>query len=170
VTWNAFTGGVLEGESSRKQAAGPDGRRSLRGYGEIGMAWRTIVSVPSYCQWPHWMKRIKDHAGDGLDRFTVRLAEIHNFIVGSSRTNGGSDFLNFEFLTTTMDAAGKHVDYDKCDAEITKRAVEQLRSADPDVLFVYFGNVDETGHGVAHKEGKFSPENEPYCAALEQVD
>jgi arylsulfatase A-like enzyme len=48
--------------------------------------------------------------------------------------------------------------------------VQQLKTANPDVLFVYFGNVDETGHGVAHPQGQFSPENEPYCASLAQVD
>jgi predicted AlkP superfamily pyrophosphatase or phosphodiesterase len=171
VTWNAFAGGLQEGESQQETSSGPGWTTILTG------VWRDRHGVADnrfrfhrIAQWPHWMKRIKDHAPKAWMGSLCDWPEIHQFIVASSRTSGGPDFLNFEFLTTTKDATGKHIDYDKCDSEITERAVEQLRTADPDVLFVYFGNLDETGHGVAHKEGKFSPDNEPYCAALAQVD
>jgi arylsulfatase A-like enzyme len=115
------------------------------------------------------MRRIKDHAPKAWVGSLCDWPEIHQYIVGASRKDGAG-FLDFEFLTTTKDPTGKHIDYDRCDEEITERAVEQLRTADPDALFVYFGNLDETGHGVAHKEGRFSPDNEPYCAALAKVD
>jgi hypothetical protein len=171
VTWNAYAGGVLEGESQQETSSGPGWTTILTG------VWRDRHGVADnrfrfhrIALWPHWMKRVKDFAPKAWTGSLCDWPEIHQYIVGASQTNGGPAFLNHEFFATTMTADGKHVDYDQCDVEITDRAVEQLRNADPDVLFVYFGNVDETGHGVAHKEGQFSPENEPYCAALAHVD
>jgi predicted AlkP superfamily pyrophosphatase or phosphodiesterase len=170
VTWSAYAGGELDGDSQQDTSSGPGWTTILTG------VWRDRHGVADnrfrfhrIAQWPHWMRRMKDHAPKAWVGSFCDWPEIHTFIVAASRS-AESDFLDHEFLATTRDATGKHVDYEKCDAQITEKAVEQLTTADPDALFVYFGNLDETGHGVAHPEGRFSPENEPYCAALAQID
>jgi hypothetical protein len=56
-------------------------------------------------------------------------------------------------------------DFPAQDAMVTARAVQFLGTEDPDVLFVYWVNVDETGHASG-----FSPDNANYIAAIENVD
>jgi len=56
-------------------------------------------------------------------------------------------------------------DYDAADRESTEAAREILRNANPDAMFLYFGNVDETGH--AHG---FHPTVPEYIEAIEEVD
>ena len=41
-----------------------------------------------------------------------------------------------------------------CDAAVTERAISYIRSADPDFVFLYLGEVDERGH----RHGWMSPE------------
>jgi predicted AlkP superfamily pyrophosphatase or phosphodiesterase len=55
--------------------------------------------------------------------------------------------------------------YEKDDALAAAEAVRLLGSSDPDLLFLYLGQVDETGH----QEG-FHPSVAPYVRAIERVD
>jgi predicted AlkP superfamily pyrophosphatase or phosphodiesterase len=55
--------------------------------------------------------------------------------------------------------------YDKDDALAAAKAVRLLGVSDPDLLFLYLGQVDETGH----QEG-FHPTVKPYIDAIERVD
>ena len=170
VTWNAYAGGKQGEDAEQDTSSGPGWSTILTG------VWKDRHGVRDnkfrfhrIAQWPHWMRRIREHAPKAWLGSFCDWPEIHDYIVAASRS-GAESFLDVEFLTTTKDATGKHVDYVKCDAEINQRAIEQLKTSNPDAMFVYYGNVDETGHGMAHKEGRFSPENEPYLAALAQVD
>jgi predicted AlkP superfamily pyrophosphatase or phosphodiesterase len=170
VTWNAFAGGPPSDEALQETSSGPGWTTILTG------VWRDRHGVADnrfryhrIAQWPHWMRRVKEHAPNARLGSLCDWPEIHSFIVQGSR-DGERSFLDLEFLATTRDPTGKHIDYEKCDAEIAEMAVNELKSQDPDALFVYFGNLDETGHGVAHPDGQFSPENPPYCAALAQID
>jgi hypothetical protein len=170
VTWNAFAGGILDADSQQDTSSGTGWSTILTG------VWRDRHGVADnrfrfhrLAQNPHLFRRIKDRAPSAWLGSLVDWPEIHQFIVGASKVPGAG-FLAEEFLPQIKTEDGKHIDYEKCDAEIEKRAVELLRSQDPDALFVYFGHLDEVGHGVAHKEGRFSAENVPYAAALAQID
>jgi predicted AlkP superfamily pyrophosphatase or phosphodiesterase len=56
-------------------------------------------------------------------------------------------------------------DYEAGDALTAETSVDLLTSDDPTAMFVYFGQVDETGH----KHG-FHPSVEPYIKAIQTVD
>jgi arylsulfatase A-like enzyme len=170
VTWNAYAGGELESETKQDTSSGPGWTTILTG------VWRDRHGVADnrfryhrIAQWPHWMRRLKDFAPKAWVGSLCDWPEIHTFIVNGSRA-GDAEFLDYAFLPTTMDPTGKHLDYAKCDAEITKQAAAQLKDGNPDALFVYFGNLDETGHAVSHPDGRFSADNEHYCLALAHID
>jgi predicted AlkP superfamily pyrophosphatase or phosphodiesterase len=49
-------------------------------------------------------------------------------------------------------------------------ALVSLRSRNPDVMFVYFGQVDEFGHGAIDSRASFSPDSVLYLNAISHVD
>ena len=49
-------------------------------------------------------------------------------------------------------------------------ALKTLRTQNPDALFVYFGSVDEFGHGAIDERSSFTPENALYLNAISHVD
>lgn len=107
--------------------------------------------VRGFDQYPHWFARIKQSQPQ---RRTVSFdgwGPIHKYVVSaadlSEDVNGGSK------------------DYAAVDRETVIRAVKELREKEPDALFVYLGDIDETGH----KHG-FHPTVEPYIKAIETVD
>jgi|GEM_PF-1407150 len=51
------------------------------------------------------------------------------------------------------------------DAQMARRAADILKNESPDAMFVYFHQVDATGHGIG-----FSPEVPEYLSAIENVD
>ena len=55
--------------------------------------------------------------------------------------------------------------YAKNDAELTDRCCEHLRNFEPDVVFLYLGQVDECGHTYG-----FHPTVKEYAQAIERVD
>ncbi len=55
--------------------------------------------------------------------------------------------------------------YEEGDRRITTTAVRYLKEKDPDLVFVYFGTVDITGHGYG-----FHPKSPKYTKAIEVVD
>jgi predicted AlkP superfamily pyrophosphatase or phosphodiesterase len=59
----------------------------------------------------------------------------------------------------------KDEDWAAGDERTAARAVELLTRPDLELLFVYFGNVDETGH-----DRGFHPQSAPYRKAIETVD
>ncbi len=169
VTWNGYAGGEAGSETEQSTSSGPGWTTILTG------TWRDHHGVADnrfahnrIAQWPHFMLRLKQSAPKAWTASFCDWPEIHRFIVADSREEG-RDFLNFEFLATP-DPANKNRDYALRDAELTARAVEHLGAANPDAMFVYFGQVDEVGHAAADANGQFSPDNEPYLTAIEQVD
>jgi predicted AlkP superfamily pyrophosphatase or phosphodiesterase len=169
ITWNAHTGGETGTETEQATWSGPGWSSVLTG------VWRNKHGVADnrfkynrIAQWPHFMRRLKESVPSAWTASLCDWPEIHRIIVGASRTEG-ADFVNFEFLATP-DPALKGRDYGLRDSEVTARAVEHLASADPDVISVYFGQVDEVGHAVGDPAGKFSPDNEPYLSAIADVD
>ncbi|MBI4738844.1 alkaline phosphatase family protein [Candidatus Woesearchaeota archaeon] len=70
-----------------------------------------------------------------------------------------------DHIITTADKRIHHAWQDKGDELVTQDAVKILRDQDPDVLFVYFADVDETGHQYG-----FHSTVREYVRAIERVD
>ncbi len=105
----------------------------------------------NYGQYPHFFQRLKQARPDAV---TISLSDwppIHDLIVSAA--------------DVSQNQLEQDNDYAAADRRITTEAVRLLRERDPDALFVYLGNIDETGH----KTG-FHPSVEEYMQALEGVD
>jgi phosphopentomutase len=48
--------------------------------------------------------------------------------------------------------------------------LKTLHAQDPDAMFVYFGSVDEFGHGAVDSRASFSPDSTLYLNAISHVD
>jgi predicted AlkP superfamily pyrophosphatase or phosphodiesterase len=169
VTWNAYTGGEPGGATQQQTSSGPGWTTVLTG------VWRDQHGVADnrfrfhrIPENPHVFRRIKDACPTAWLASFCDWPEIHRSIVGASERPGQA-FLDCHH-TRVPDPRRRGTDYAEFDAELTAIAAEKIRRENPDAVFMYFGNVDETGHGAADKDGRFSPDNEPYLAAIAQVD
>lgn len=102
-------------------------------------------------QYPHWFARLKQSQPERMTVSFDGWGPIHKHIVSAA------DF--------SEDFRGNSKDYEAVDRKITERSIAVLSERNPDAMFVYLGNVDETGH----KHG-FHPTVVPYIAAIEKVD
>ncbi len=167
--WNVFAGGELGGVTEQPTSSGPGWSTIFTG------VWRNRHGVRSnkfeehrIADFPHFMRRIKDAKPSASCASIVNWPEIHHFIADASRKDG-AEFLDAK-ITLRPDPAKKAKDWPGLDTAIRDRAVTLLREKDPDALFVYFGQVDETGHAETDPSGKFSPENPEYLGAISSVD
>lgn len=99
--------------------------------------------------YPHFFTRVKEKRPEARTASFVTWKPIHERILRNA--------------DTAESFADK--DYAAADAASTSKASEFLSGGDPDVMFVYFGAIDETGH----RHG-FHPTVKEYVAAIEQVD
>lgn len=109
------------------------------------------LATSNFTEFPHWFVRLKQTQPQ---RQTVSLdgwGSIHQYMVTGADINEST--------------LGADKDYAAADVRTLARAQTILREQQPDAMFVYFGNVDETGH----RHG-FHPTVAPYVAALEKVD
>jgi len=169
VSWNAYTGGELNSETLQETSSGPGWTTILTGvwrdrHGVMDNRFR----VQRIAEHPHVFRRLKDAVPSAWVASFCDWPEIHRNIVGASEKPGVS-FVDFCY-TLVSAPARKGTDYEENDAKLTEIAVGKNRTENPDALFMYFGNVDETGHGVAHQNGRFSPENAEYLASIAVVD
>ena len=169
VSWNAYTGGELNSETLQETSSGPGWTTILTGvwrdrHGVMDNRFR----VQRIAEHPHVFRRLKDAVPSAWVASFCDWPEIHRNIVGASEKPGVS-FVDFCY-TLVSAPARKGTDYEENDAKLTEMAVEKIRTENPDAIFMYFGNVDETGHGVAHQNGRFSPENAEYLASIAVVD
>ena len=167
--WSVFAGGELGGATEQATSSGPGWSTILTG------VWRNKHGVSSnkfeqhrIAEFPHFMRRIKDAKPSAWCGSLVDWPEIQHFIAEPSR-KGGREFLDEKFMLSP-DPAKKAHDWPELDAAIRDRAAALLRGQNPDALFVYFGQVDETGHAALDAAGKFSPDNAPYLDAIGRVD
>jgi predicted AlkP superfamily pyrophosphatase or phosphodiesterase len=84
----------------------------------------------------------------------VTWEPIHKFIVSAA-----DESLSFEEKQHGV------LDYDRYDDQATAAAIERLKSSDPDVLFLYLGQVDVAGHNHG-----FHPSVKEYIDAILRVD
>jgi predicted AlkP superfamily pyrophosphatase or phosphodiesterase len=101
-------------------------------------------------QYPHFFHRLLEKQPTARLLSLSSWGPIHDDLVQSSN------------LSIDYSDAGP---FSVADAKVTATAVRVLRERDPDVLCVYFGNVDQTGHNCG-----FHPRVKPYIDAIEQVD
>ncbi len=102
-----------------------------------------------YDRYPCFFERVKEARPDAVTASFVSWLPIDELIVESS----GAD-IRFA-----------HHYGDDGDARCVERAEKALRESDPDVVFVYFGDVDVAGH-----DHGFHPTVPPYVAQIEEVD
>jgi predicted AlkP superfamily pyrophosphatase or phosphodiesterase len=108
----------------------------------------------NYAEYPHFFARLKETRPDVRAISLVTWKPIHEKIVSAADVS-----LNYESKERGLPG------YERSDAEATDEAVRQLTAGNPDVLFLYIGQVDETGH--AHG---FHPAVPEYIAAIERAD
>ena len=169
VTWNGYTGGEPGSATPQKTLSGPGWSTIFTG------VWRDKHGVTDnrfvqhhLAQWPHLARHLKDTHPFAWTASLCDWPEISKFIVESGRGEW-HQIVDFDFVATPEPMA-KGGDYAQRDTEVAIRSVEHLRRSDPDFMFVYFGDVDEVGHGSVDPGAAFSPESEPYLSAISAVD
>ncbi len=107
-----------------------------------------------YAEFPHLFARLKEVRPDAKTVSLVTWEPIHKLIVSQADIS-----ISYEQKEHAV------ADYDRYDAQATVEAVKQLGESNPDLLFLYLGQVDVAGH--AHG---FHPTVPEYIAAIERAD
>jgi predicted AlkP superfamily pyrophosphatase or phosphodiesterase len=105
----------------------------------------------NYVQFPHLFARLKEVHPDAFTASVVTWAPIEEHIVSAAN------------IHLKFDPVEKN--YAPADAQAAQAVVKILAEEDPDILFLYIGQVDETGHANG-----FHPSVKKYVAAIEQAD
>ncbi len=116
----------------------------------------------------HFMRRIKEVKPAAYCASLADWPPIHDSIADGSRDQG-KEFLDVKF-TCAPDATRHFVDNPEKDIVVRDEALKTLRTQDPDAMFVYFGQVDEFGHGAIDSRAGFSPDSTLYLNAISHVD
>jgi predicted AlkP superfamily pyrophosphatase or phosphodiesterase len=105
----------------------------------------------NYKRYPHVFSRIHEvHPGAKLYSYSI-WAPIADFIVSDA--------------TESIHFKAKSDLYSDADVECAAKAVQTLKDGDPDVMFVYFGQIDASGHAKG-----FHPTVPEYMQAIHNVD
>lgn len=104
-----------------------------------------------YKDYPHFFARLKEQQPDALTASAVTWVPIQQFIV-----SGADHALKF---------TPPEGDYVPADVDATQAIARILTEENPTAVFLYIGQVDETGH----KHG-FHPTVKEYTSAIEQAD
>lgn len=121
-----------------------------------------------YQSYAHFMRHIKEEKPGAWCGSFVDWPPIHDIIADGSRVDG-KEFLDVKF-TRVPDAKRHFVDNPEKDIEVRDAALSALRERDPDAMFVYFGSVDEVGHGAIDSRAGFSPDSTIYLNAISHID
>jgi predicted AlkP superfamily pyrophosphatase or phosphodiesterase len=108
---------------------------------------------PHYQEFPHFFRHVKEVFPAAYTCSYCTWEPIEKLILSAA---DDSHFFS---------AGSKDPQYQAADEKCAAKAAEVLNDGDPDVMFVYLGNVDETGH----KKG-FHPSVPEYMQALQAVD
>ena len=148
VTWNAYAGGNIGTPTQQPTVSGAGWSSILTG------TWADKHGVTSnsftgrnYTTYPHFFTRIRStHPAASLSSLVV-WSPIDDYIVQDS--------------SNSADFRSKSAD----DILMTAATVARLSSADPDVVFVHFDEVDHVGHASG-----YGPTLTPYLNAIATVD
>lgn len=151
VTYEAFAGGELGTATEQQTYSGPGWASNLTGVwtDKHGVVDNNI-DVVRVDEYPHFFQRIRERRPD-VYLSTFAMPMINDYIV----TEGDADEV---FTPDEETDAGN-------DVARTSAAVAHLAAESPEVIFVYFGDVDHQGHIVGY--GSTVPE---YMQAIETVD
>lgn len=169
LTRKFFAGGEKDGPTYQPTISGPGWSTLLTG------TWMNKHHVKDnkfiggrYQTYSHFMRHIKDEKPSSWCGSFVDWAPIHEIIADGSRIDG-KEFLDAKF-TRWPDGKRHFVDNPEKDIEVRDAALNALRTQNPDVVFVYFGSVDEFGHGAIDSRAGFSPDSTLYLNAISHVD
>ncbi len=169
LTRKFYAGGEMGKPTHQPTVSGPGWTSLLTGVwmdkhgvkdnGFIGGRYQTFA---------HFMFRIKEVKPDAWCASFADWPPIHTKIADLSRLND-KEFLDEKF-TATPDASRHYIDNPEKDIEVRDEALKSLRSCNADAMFVYFGQVDEFGHGATDSRASFSPDSTLYVNAISHVD
>jgi predicted AlkP superfamily pyrophosphatase or phosphodiesterase len=164
-----YAGGELDAPTHQPTISGPGWSSLLTG------VWMDRHGVKDnrfiggrFQSYSHFMRHVKEVQPHSFCASFSDWPPIHDFIADGSRI-GEAEFLDVKF-TCAPDAAHHFVDNPEKDIEVRDAALKTLRESNPDVMFVYFGQVDEFGHGAVDSRASFSPDSTLYVNAISHVD
>ena len=168
-TRTCYAGGELDSPTHQPTVSGPGWSSLLTG------VWIDRHHVKDnrffgarFQTYSHFMRRIKEVKPAAWCASFADWPPIHDNIADGSRVNG-AEFLDMKF-TTKPDASRHYIDNPEKDIDVRDEALKTLRTQNPDAMFVYFGSVDEFGHGAIDERSSFTPENALYLNAISHVD
>ncbi|MEQ1750462.1 MAG: alkaline phosphatase family protein [Prosthecobacter sp.] len=169
LTRKFYAGGEMDSPTHQPTVSGPGWSSLLTGVwmnnhgvkdnGFIGGRYQTYV---------HFMRRIKEVKPEAWCASFADWPPIHTKIADLSRLDG-QEFLDEKF-TATPDASRHYIDNPERDIEVRDEALKSLRTRNADAMFVYFGQVDEFGHGATDSRASFSPDSTLYLNSISHVD
>lgn len=168
-TRTCYAGGELNSPTHQPTVSGPGWSSLLTG------VWVDRHRVKDnrflgarFQTYSHFMRRIKEVKPGAWCASFADWPPIHENIADGSRVQG-AEFLDVKF-TARPDASRHFIDNPEKDIEVRDEALKTLRTQNPDAMFVYFGSVDEFGHGAIDERASFTPENALYLNAISHVD
>ncbi|MES2596872.1 MAG: alkaline phosphatase family protein [Verrucomicrobiota bacterium] len=169
LTRTFFAGGEMGTETHQPTISGPGWSSLLTGVwmNKHGVKDNRFIGGRFHYH-PHFMRLIKEVNPKAFCASFADWPPIHDFIVDGSKADG-KEFLDVKF-TCAPDAKRHYVDNPEKDMEVRDEALKVLRTQNPDVMFVYFGQVDEFGHGAIDSRASFSPDSMLYLNAISHVD
>ena len=169
LTLKCYAGGELGKPTHQPTVSGPGWTSLLTGVwmNQHGVKDNRFIGgrMRTYS---HFMRRIKEVRPNAFCASFTDWPPIHDFIADGSRDNG-KDFLDVKF-TCVPDSKRHFIDNPEKDIEVRDEALKTLRTHNPDAMFVYFGQVDEFGHGAVDSRANFSPDSTLYLNAISHVD
>ncbi len=169
LTLQCYAGGELGTPTHQPTVSGPGWTSLLTG------VWLNRHGVKDnrfiggrFQAYAHFMRRIKEAQPQSFCASFADWPPIHDFIADGSRV-GDKEFLDVKF-TCAPDAKRHFIDNPEKDIEVRDAALKTLREQNPDAMFVYFGSVDEFGHGAIDSRASFSPDSMLYLNAISHVD
>lgn len=164
-----YAGGELGAATHQPTVSGPGWSSLLTGVwmDRHGVKDNRFIGA-RFQAYSHFMKRIKEVQPNAFCASFADWPPINDFIADGSRT-GDMEFLDVKF-TCTPDAKRHYVDNPEKDIEVRDEALKNISGKNPDVMFVYFGQVDEFGHGAVDSRASFSPDSALYLNAISHVD
>ncbi|WP_395743819.1 alkaline phosphatase family protein [Prosthecobacter sp.] len=164
-----YAGGEMDKPTHQPTVSGPGWSSLLTG------VWADRHGVQNnrfiggrFQSYSHFMRHLKEVQPQAFCASFADWPPIHDYIADGSRING-AEFLDVKF-TRTPDASRHFVDNPETDIEVREAALKTLRERNPDAMFVYFGQVDEYGHGAVDSRANFSPDSTLYLNAISHVD
>ena len=163
-----YAGGEKDQPTMQPTVSGPGWATLLTGvwqnkHGVVNNSFK-LNKLAAY---PHFMLHVKEAKPSAWCGSVSSWEPVNDHIVGDSRKP--ADFID-GLYSGTPDPKLKNQDAPEVDIAVRDKALGFLRTANPDVLFVHLGQVDECGHGAVDKRATFSPDSRLYLQAIAMVD